>query len=210
MFAGLSQFVNYLRSFFRNSGTYWYMIIDFLNANLSFPVSTAQKYLSIDATYFPLSPVNFITMIVLMFFSFVTFTNNFVCNLVGLAYPLFYGVKQYDEQQNTVSDMDGYTKYWMLYAMLVLFESFFGCVLSIVPGYFYCKFVLLCCLMRNNFAFSDRAFGMVHNYVTNYKLPGRASLMLESYYPRSPKPTETDSGLRTRTQFTEQNDSAEN
>ena len=174
MLVQLSNFVNYLcnrLSYFKNSNKYLCMLLDFFNSNLAVPISTVQKYMSIDVAYLPEPlnyPVNFIVMLLFAFLAFLTFTNNFLCNLVAISYPLYYGLQLYSNLEYRSSETTALGKYWMIYGAMTFVENFVGFILSMVPGYYYFKMVILYCLMRNNFYLSTNVFTVALNYYRQF------------------------------------------
>lgn len=128
-----------------------------LNTKLVWPAKALQTRLGLRTDLLPKclsTPLNFCTMIVLMFFTSVSFANNLVCNLFGILYPMIYGLSVVNDTTNT-NKSTTFNKYWMLFGMITLIDSLFGFVLHNIPGYFYLKIGFVYSLIRKDFALVD-------------------------------------------------------
>ena len=93
--------------------------------------------------------------------------------MLGIIYPLMYWLSVRSDYTNRISNLLLLNKYWIMFGLLTLFESVFGFVLNLIPGYYYLKFVMIYLLMRNNFALSDFGFIVMESYVSSLKIPTR-------------------------------------
>ena len=135
--------------------------IQIINNKLVFPVQYLHNKLSLGTDSLPdvlKTPINFATIFSFFIFIMVTFANNLICNLIGILYPLMYGLNIFNEKSIDTNRLISHNKYWILYGVITLFDSFFGFFLHFVPGYFYLKLILTYLLVRNDFMFTSISF----------------------------------------------------
>lgn len=82
----------------------------------------------------------------LAFYLAVGFGNDFVCNLIGFAWPAYQSIKAI-ETSHTNSDDTKWLMYWVCYAFFGLLEFFGDHLLFWVPFYTLTKCIFLCWLM---------------------------------------------------------------
>jgi len=139
-------------------------IVDFLNSNLMAPTKVIQTSLSLKVDPLPntlKTPLNFTTFIAFLFFIIVTYANAFVCNMIGVFYPVMYGLHMFNENPVSTEKMVTLNKYWMLYGSLTVIDTIFGFVLQYIPAYYYVKIIFVYVLIRDDFALTDRMFGIL-------------------------------------------------
>lgn len=99
------------------------------------------------------------------------------CNLFGIIYPIWYEVCLFNENPIDIRQLTSVNKYWMLFSILALIDSFFGFVLHLVPCFFYFKLVIIYLLARNNFIMAETVFEYIKQYI----------MMVVSYFYGNPK-----------------------
>src|SRR5205823_7895579 len=68
-------------------------ILQFLNTKLVVPMQLLQNFMSIKTESLPdfiQTPVNFISALMFLFFIIIGYANDFICNIIGILYPLMY------------------------------------------------------------------------------------------------------------------------
>lgn len=139
----------------------------YLNTKLVVPTRFLQSKLSLKTETLPenlRTPLNFSAIVAVTLALIITFANNLVCNVVGILYPLFYGLYIFNEQPVNTQRSVTLNKYWILFGVLSVVDSFFGFILHLVPGYFYLKIGIIYALIRNDFALTNVAFSMLESY----------------------------------------------
>lgn len=132
-------------------------IYQFLNIKLATPVAAMQNKLAISL---PLSsPVVFCGLMLMMFYAIINFANNFICNLIGIFYPLLFG-STIISNKNLFRNLT-YNKYWMIFGAVILIDTFLGFILQSIPGYYYLKITFIYAMIRNNFELVDVTYDKV-------------------------------------------------
>jgi hypothetical protein len=147
--------------------TYANSAVEFLNAKLVIPTQILQNNLSLKTDSLPdnlKTPLNFSSMLLVAFFFVITYANNLICNLVGILYPLLYGLFVFNETPINTERSVTLNKYWMLFGVITLMDTFFSVLLDIIPGYFYLKVAAIYILIRNDFMLTNSAFSMLESY----------------------------------------------
>jgi hypothetical protein len=149
---------------------YLYSSYQYLNTVLNEPSKIIKNFLSLRTESLPNflhAPFNFVSVLSLLFFIFLSFANNFMCNLVGIIYPLVYGFNFLNEKTSSSSKYISMNKYWMIYGAYLFLESLFKCLLVLVPGYYYLKLVSLYMLVRNDFSLSEYTYDYFRTVIDN-------------------------------------------
>lgn len=103
--------------------------------------------------------LNFTITVMLLCSIAVTCANNLISNIVGILYPVLYGFVALTK--TTQVPMDNFNKYWMLYGIITLIDSFLGFILYLIPLYFYFKISLFILLIKNDFQYSGTVFEII-------------------------------------------------
>ena len=158
-----------------------------LNNSLALPARLLQSRLSLKTEILPnvlQMPVNYLATIIIFFFVAIGFANNFICNMVGIVYPLLYSLPIYNNWNaelqritttgdycpripNIESQLVPLNKYWMLFGAITVFDSLFGFLLTFIPGYYYFKLALVYGLVRNDFCLSNYIFDFINSKYSN-------------------------------------------
>jgi len=69
-----------------------------------------------------------------------------LCNVVGFAYPAIASIRAIESRENAEDDKKWLT-YWIVFALLVVFEIFAGTLIFLIPFYSVLKCALLVWLM---------------------------------------------------------------
>ncbi|MEM0353974.1 MAG: HVA22/TB2/DP1 family protein [Thermoplasmata archaeon] len=102
-------------------------------------------------------PIHFL---ILVMFAAAGHANYLVYNTVGILYPIIYSLHFLER----CSELSILHKYWIIYGMVTLLDTYFGIVLSVIPGYNYFKIVYLYMLVRNDFKLAEQTFALVYEY----------------------------------------------
>ncbi|AUL77645.3 hypothetical protein QJ856_gp1172 [Tupanvirus deep ocean] len=156
--------------------SYFSSALQFMNNKLIVPTQLLQNNLSLKTESLPSvlrTPVNFASMLVFALFFIISYANDFICNLIGVLYPLTYGLSVYNETEVNPETSVTLNKYWMLFGVITLMETFFGFILHVLPGYYYLKIGLLYALVRNDFRMSNTMFSMLQNYYNRLNIRPR-------------------------------------
>lgn len=113
------------------------------------------------------TPINFTTMLMFAFFVIISYANNFICHVVGILYPLLYGLYVFNETPINIDRFVIINKYWILFGTITLADSLFGFILHAIPGYFYLKIILIYVFVYNDFAFTNMGFNIIERYYSN-------------------------------------------
>lgn len=138
--------------------------MQFANSKLTGPVKWIQNNLSLKTDTLPdtfNTPLNFSTILAFILFVVVTYANNLICNIVGILYPVLYGLYLFNETPLDSKRLVTLNKYWMLFGCLTLLDAFAGFILHWIPGFFYAKIAFIYGLVRNDFALTNMAFGLL-------------------------------------------------
>jgi hypothetical protein len=138
--------------------------LEYLNNKLIVPTNLVQNGLSLKTETLPQilkTPVNFASVILFAAYIVFSFANNLICNIIGILYPLMYGLTVFSEDPINTNMSITLNKYWMLFCGFMLIDSFFGFILHWIPGYFYFKVGVIYALIRNDFALTNTAFAML-------------------------------------------------
>lgn len=134
--------------------------INDINSKLSDPMIFLLKYFSLQKEDLPCSlkiPITFFGVVFICLYFILSFAYNFLCNMVGLFYPVLYSLALF----NGVADPNNFitvTKYWILYGSLTLVDNLLGYVMYFVPGYSYLKILVLYMLIKNDFIYTKIVF----------------------------------------------------
>lgn len=116
----------------------------------------------------PSSPIFYIRdvefpihLLVLVIFAAVGRANYLVYNTIGVLYPMIYSLR-FLEGGN--GEMTRLHKYWVIYGIVTLLDTYFGIILSIIPGYNYFKIAYLYMLVRNDFKLAEWTFALFYAY----------------------------------------------
>jgi len=137
------------------------MLIQFLNEKLADTHVSIQTRLSLKTDSLPEffnTPVTFSIMLILFSFIVVSYANSIICHCIGILYPVLYCFNIFHGVPVDTNKLTVLNKYWIVYSVLTLLDSFFGFVLHWLPGFFYMKVAIIYLLIRNDFAFSNDAF----------------------------------------------------
>jgi hypothetical protein len=164
--------------------------LQFLNAKLSFPAELLQNYLSLKTEYLPeiiRTPMNFVMVFLFGLFTIIYYANNLIYNLIGILYPLAYGLSIFNTQPANTDTLVTFNKYWMLFGFVTLIDSLFGFILYLIPGYYYCKLGLIYLLLRNNFMLTNTTFSLLMRYYNSLNLQFKAETFrsLFNFRPKS-------------------------
>lgn len=146
-------------------GTY---LVSITNSILAGPMQLLQQNLSLKIENLPgilRVPINFALILLFVAYIIIGYAGDFVCNIVGVFYPLFYGLFLFDEISTDHQNSITMNKYWLLYGMITAIDTFFGFILHLIPGYDYLRLMAIYALVRNNFALTDNAFAIVQNQI---------------------------------------------
>lgn len=177
------------------------IMISFINNKLSPIYTVIKEKFSLNCSFISESmntPFNFF-----IFFSFISsfifFFGELVCNLLGVLYPMFYGIRilkdqktqsvnEQDEsimQENQFSPFVTIYKYFFLHGLMTVFETLFGFIFFLLPGYYFIKFTIIYLLVRNNLEMSDKVFEyvilMYKNYDMDNKLINISSMLRQRF-----------------------------
>lgn len=148
--------------------SYGYSLISWLNEHLADPVKNLQNRISLKFDSLPnilKVPLNFVILLLFVIFVVISYTGDFICNLVGIVYPLFYSIYLFDEIFADNDNLRTMNKYWLLFGSLTTVDMLCGYLLNFIPGYPYFKLSIIYALVRNDFAMTDIAFSYLQNYV---------------------------------------------
>ena len=177
--------------------TYINIGANFLNDKLAIPSKIIQNKLSLKTDSLPESfktPLNFSTILAVAMFLIVSFANNLISNVIGILYPVLYGLYLINSQvtvakinQNissilSISLIDKLltlNKYWLLFGILTLVETFFGFLLYLIPGFFYLKIMLIYTLIRDDFSLTNIIFGFLENQYAKSKFRPKIEKVIE-------------------------------
>lgn len=141
--------------------------IDYFN-NVAEPfIHKLQQIMSLKTEMLPdilRVPTNFTILVATLFIIIISFANNLVCNIIGIFYPVIYGLSVFAENPIDVQKSITLNKYWMIFGTITLIDMFFGFFLHILPFYFYLKIILIYGLVRSNFAFCGSVFSLLEFY----------------------------------------------
>lgn len=166
-------------------GTYCGMAVQYLNEYLRGPVETFQSKLSLKTEALPdflHTPVYFTAMMTMIVMTIISFANNFICNLIGILYPVMYGFYLFTDapsDRNTQRSVT-YNKYWILFGSITIIDMMLGFVLSFIPGYYYAKVAFIYLLIRDDFSLTDSVFGLIVKYYETSNFRPRIESILTS------------------------------
>ena len=163
-----------------------------LNNILFLPKCILQSKIALKTDVFPTfvhAPINYILSLILFLFIVIGYANNFICYIVGIAYPLAYSLPLvaylssngrnniYYMESDKVMEKDSSKlilvyKYWMLFGAITIIDSMLNYVFELVPGYYYFKFLFIYALVRNDFYFSNYIFNLLYNRLSNTYVTG--------------------------------------
>lgn len=161
--------------------TYANLAIQFLNDKLNLPAQMLQNALSLKMDTFPQilkSPFNFTAAMIFLLFIIIGYANNLICSLIGVIYPIIYGLDLFNANPVDTDKLVLLNKYWILFAGIHLLDSIFGFILGFLPGYFYLKISLIYSLIRNDFALSGKFFSMLENIYVNSGLYPKIEMLM--------------------------------
>jgi len=159
--------------FFQTVLSYIWPVTTYFNTMLANPMQILQNNLSLKLEYLPSmmkTPLNFALMMLFVSYSVMNYAGDFVCNLVGILYPLMYSSLMFNEITADLENSVMMNKYWMLFAGLVMVDTLFGFCLQLVPGYYYLKLSFIYSLVRNDFSLTNTAFTMIQVYYQKFNL----------------------------------------
>lgn len=140
--------------------SYW----DYILATL--PVLENNIGLRTDIFFIKIQPYNYLIVLSFFMLLFLLFANNLLCNIVGIVYPVMYGITLVNTENNTA--LISLNKYWVLFAVIILVDGIFSGILRFVPGYNYAKLALIYVLLKNDFYWSNYYYDLVKNYYLYY------------------------------------------
>ncbi len=146
--------------------TYMTIGLEYMNNKLVVPTNLLQDSLSLKTETLPQilrTPVNFASVMLFAAYIVFSFANNLICNIIGILYPLLYGLDVFSETPVNTDTSVTLNKYWMLFCSLILIDSFFGFLLHLIPAYYYLKVGLIYVLIRNDFAMTNTVFNALEN-----------------------------------------------
>ncbi|XWV25849.1 receptor expression-enhancing protein 5 [Tupanvirus soda lake] len=183
---------------YQQVSSYFGSVLEFLNKKLVVPTQLLQNNLSLKTESLPLvlrTPVNFTSMLVFALFFIISYANDLICNLIGVLYPLTYGFSMFNETPVNTETSVTLNKYWMLFGVITLMETFFSFILHALPGYYYIKVGLLYALVRNEFRMSNTMFSMLQNYYNRLNFQSRfeqlSGMINERFGSKKNTPTTT-------------------
>lgn len=150
--------------------TYINSVIYFLNEKMDLPAMMLQTTLSLKMETFPQilkTPFNFILAMIFLLFIIIGYANNIICSLIGIIYPIIYGLDLFSTNSTDNNKLILLNKYWILFGGIHLFDSLFGLILNCLPGYFYLKIAFIYLLVRNDFLISGQIFTIFENLYKN-------------------------------------------
>lgn len=86
------------------------------------------------------------SVVVIGLYMMVGYGSDFICNVIGFAYPAYKSIKAIETKQK--DDDTKWLTYWVVYAFFLLIEYFTDLLLSWVPIYWFikCVFLIYCML----------------------------------------------------------------
>ena len=124
------------------------------------------------------SPFNFTFVMTFLLFIIVGYANNLICSLIGIIYPIIYGLDLFSTNSIDNNKLILLNKYWILFGGLHLSDSLFGFVMKFLPGYFYLKIALVYVLIRNDFTMSEKLFSIFEKFYINSNLYPKIEMLL--------------------------------
>ena len=139
-------------------------IVSMLNDKLAVPVQVIQSKLSLRTEYLPETfnmPLNFTLGFLFMVCYLIVYTNNFIYNLLGMAYPILHSLYLFEEKPVATDKLLTMTKYWILFTLMTFADMIGASVLYFVPMYAYGRIILIYALIRNDFYLTNYIFDFV-------------------------------------------------
>jgi hypothetical protein len=130
----------------------------YFNDILSVPVEYVKNKLSVDTQKLPTflqTPLNFTMFFSSMFYFIVANADTFICNMIGITYPIMYCVHLLNTTPLPVDKVVIINKYWILFGSFILLDPIFG----YIPFYYYLKLISIYLLVRNDFSMTTYVFG---------------------------------------------------
>ena len=161
--------------------SYLMNMLQYLNTNLVVPMQLIQNLLSIKIDSLPSflqTPVNFISTLMFLFIIIIGYANDFICNIVGLIYPLMCGFYIFNEKTVDTEKTIILTKYWMLFGSIMLMDTLFGFILNCIPGYHYLKMTLIYFLIRKDFVLTNTVFSLIMHYYNKSNIYSKIDAVL--------------------------------
>lgn len=119
------------------------------------------------------SPINFILMTVFIAICVLVYASNIVYNLIGMVYPIIYGLylfennKETDENTIYVVKLGILNRYWILFMLIMILEYFLYPILQFVPLYSLAKIIFIFMLVRNDFLLANYVFDFLKSGFKN-------------------------------------------
>lgn len=161
--------------------SYINMGIQFLNDKLHIPTQMLQKSLMLNIKTLPdilKTPLNFSTILLFIVFIIIGYANNLICNVIGILYPLIYGLDIFNGAPIDTNRSVKLNKYWMLFGIFHLIDTFFGFILYLIPGYFYLKIALIYAMIRADFELSNTLFNCIESFYVKSNVYPKVEILL--------------------------------
>lgn len=147
--------------------SYFNSVVKYLDSILMVPTKIIQNNLLLKMDSLPnnlKTPLSFSTILLFIIFIIISYANNLICNIIGILYPIMYNFSIFNEKPINIDKLTIMNKYWILFGLITLTDTFFGFLLHIIPGYFYFKIALIYVLIRNDFVLANVGFKMVQSF----------------------------------------------
>ena len=157
------------------------LAFQFLNDKLDLPATMLQNTLALRIESLPqilTAPFNFTAAMMFLLFIIIGYANNLICSLIGVIYPIFYGLELFNTKLVSTNKLILLNKYWILFGLIHLIDLLFGFILNFIRGYFYLKIALVYVLIRNDFRMSDKLFNMFEKYYVNSNIYPKIEILL--------------------------------
>lgn len=132
-----------------------------------------EKYLPEFVVLHPLfskmikeNPLNFILILSFIVLYSLVYASNMVYNLIGLVYPIIYGLYLFENMKETdtipIDKLLTLNRYWILFMGIMIMEYFFYGILQFIPLYSVAKIIFILMLVRNDFLLTDNVFNILN------------------------------------------------
>lgn len=135
-------------------------------------LSIYEKYLPEFVALHPLfskmikeNPLNFILILSFIVLYSLVYASNMVYNLIGLIYPVIYGLYLFENMKETdtipIDKLLTLNRYWILFMGIMIMEYFLYGILRFIPLYSMAKIIFILMLVRNDFLLTDNVFDIL-------------------------------------------------
>uniref|UniRef100_A0A6C0CA89 Uncharacterized protein n=1 Tax=viral metagenome TaxID=1070528 RepID=A0A6C0CA89_9ZZZZ len=134
----------------------------YLNDKLTVPIEFIKNKLSIDSQKLPMilqAPLNFMLFFSSMFYFVIANADTFICNIVGITYPIMYCVHTLNIIPIPVDKIVTVNKYWILLGTLTILDP----VLGYVPFYYYLKLISIYLMVKDDFLRTTHVFNCLES-----------------------------------------------